>query len=51
MTSYVRLLLSQLFVELKAEIIDCYRESEIDNDLLDKIIANPTDVGGTLYED
>ena len=51
MSNYVRLLLSELFIEMRTEAVGCYKEAEIDNDLLDKIIAYPKEEqGGLNYE-
>ena len=41
MQSYVRVLLKEFYTEIKLEIIDCHRESFIDDDLIDKLLQPP----------
>lgn len=39
MSSYVKILLNELFMELKKEIMECYKEVEIDDATLEKLIT------------
>lgn len=39
MASYVKIMLSELFMEIKKEIMDCYKEVEIDDAVLEKLIT------------
>lgn len=41
MQSYVRILLKELYTEIKLEIIDCHRMSYIEDDLIDKLLLPP----------
>ena len=38
---YVKILLGELFTELKREILDCYTEASIDDEILEKLIVAP----------
>ena len=42
MSNYVRVLLKEFFVEMKKDIIDCYKSADIDDEYLNDIVANPT---------
>ena len=39
MASYVKILLNELFTELKKEILECYQEVSLNDDMLEKIIT------------
>ena len=43
MSSYVKLLLKEFYIEIKREIVDCYDQVNISEELLEKIITEPTE--------
>ena len=43
MSSYVKLLLKEFYIEIKREIVSCYDQVKIDEDMLEKIISEPTE--------
>ena len=53
MASYVRLMLNELFLAIKKEIAECYKEAAIDDDILEKLLLQPTldQTGANQYED
>lgn len=53
MSSYIRMLLNELFLLIKQEIAECYKEAEIDDTVLEKLLAQPLAeaTGATSYED
>ena len=43
MSSYVRILLKEFYSEIKTEIMECYKASDISDDVLDKMLQNATE--------
>lgn len=41
MQSYVKILLKEVYSEIKSEIIECYRLTHLDDDLIDKLLQPP----------
>jgi hypothetical protein len=40
MASYVRILLKEFYTEIKLEIIDCYKQADLDDEVVDKLLQN-----------
>ena len=40
MSSYVRILLKEFYTEIKLEIIDCYKQADLDDEVVDKLLQN-----------
>jgi hypothetical protein len=49
MTSYVKILLREFFTTLKLEIMDCYKEADLDNAVLENILNS--DLGDNYLEE
>jgi len=49
MSSYVRILLKELYSEIKTEIMDCHKAANIDDSVLDRMLQNATE--DRVYED
>lgn len=47
MTNYVRVLLKEFYVEIKQEIIDCYKSADINDELADRLLK---DADGEAYQ-
>jgi hypothetical protein len=43
MSNYVRILLKELYTEIKKEIMECHRLSSMDDDLVDKLLQVPSE--------
>ena len=41
MSEYIRVLLKKFYTSLKEKIIDCFKDTQIDDTILDKIISTP----------
>jgi len=50
MANYVRILLKELYTEIKKEIMECHRLSSMDDDLVDKLLQVPMEERD-VYED
>ena len=50
MSSYVRILLKEFYSEIKIEIMDCYKASDIDDGVIDRMLQNANEDRDT-YED
>ncbi|MBP5468570.1 MAG: hypothetical protein J6Z11_04925 [Candidatus Riflebacteria bacterium] len=50
MSSYVRILLKEFYSEIKLEIMDCYKASDIDDSVIDRMLQNANEDRET-YED
>jgi len=50
MSSYVRILLKEFYSEIKNEIIDCHKMTDIDDSVVDRVLQNATEDGDN-YED
>ena len=50
MSSYVRILLKEFYSEIKLEIMDCYKASDIDDAVIDRMLQNANEDRET-YED
>lgn len=52
MGGYIRVLLKEFYTELKLEILDCHSAVSIDDDMLEKLLVNQTDLSeGGSYEE
>ena len=52
MGGYIRVLLKEFYTELKLEILDCHDAVSIDDDMLEKLLVNQTDLSeGGSYEE
>ncbi len=40
MSSYLRILIKEFYTELKLEIIDCYKQADIDEEVVDRLLQN-----------
>ena len=44
MSSYVRILLKEFYTALKQEIMECYAYTDVDESVLDQVLADNTEV-------
>ena len=52
MGGYIRGLLKEFYTELKLEILDCHDAVSIDDNMLEKLLVNQTDLSeGGSYEE
>ena len=52
MGGYIRVLLKEFYTELKLEILDCHNAVSIDDNMLEKLLINQTDLSeGGPYEE
>ena len=51
MSSYIRILLKEFYTEIKLEIIDCYKQADLDDDEIDKLLQNSNEDIPQQYED
>lgn len=50
MSSYVRILLKEFYTEIKLEIIDCYKQADLDDEVVDKLLQSSNEEQNQ-YED
>lgn len=43
MASYVRILLTKFYTEVKCTIIECYKTADIDDEVVDRLLQNPNE--------
>ena len=51
MSSYIKILLKEFYTEIKLEIIDCYKQADLDDEVVDKLLQNSNEEALQQYED